>query len=66
MGTDYITDSLLYDLHTASIIDVLWSTFMNKRSIYRRYGHNTFETLSYYMANNRIIWSHIGYIRSVL
>ena len=31
-------------------------------NIYRRYGHNTFETLLYYTVINRAILSYIGYI----
>ena len=29
----------------------------------RRYGHNIFEILLYYMVNNRVIWSYIVGIR---
>jgi len=38
-----------------SLIKCIWSVF-------RRYGHTTFEILLYYMVNNRVIWSYIRYI----
>ena len=40
------------------LIKYIWSTF-------RRYGHNTFEILLYYMINNRVIQSLFKCIWSV-
>ena len=42
-----------------SVIKLLRSSSKYIWSIYRQYGHNTFEIESYYMVNNRIIRLHI-------
>ena len=47
-------------------IDVLWSSIKGIWSMYRQYHHDTVEIVSYYMVNDRIIWSYIGYIRPTL
>ena len=38
-------------------IDGIWSFIKCIWSVYRRYVHNVFEILLYYMVNNRVIWS---------
>ena len=43
---------------------VIWSLIKCIWSVFRRYGHTTFEILLYYMVNNRVIWSYIRYIWS--
>ena len=46
-------------------INVLRSLMKYIWSIYRLYGCNIFEILLYYIVNNRVIWSYIGYIWSI-
>ena len=53
-------------IHAVRIIGIVRSSITSIWSIYRRYGHNTLEILFYYMINNRVIYSHSGYMRSVL
>ena len=55
-----------YWIHTDSIIDISRSSIKCIWAIYKRYDHNKFGMLSSYIVNNIVIWSHIGYIRSVL
>ena len=55
-----------YCISIVSIIDISRSSIKCIRSMYGRYGHNTFEMLSYYMVNNSDIWSYIRYIQLVL
>ena len=44
-----------YWIHTVSIIDEIHSSVKCVWSIFRQYGHNTFEILSYYIDNNKYI-----------